>query len=262
MAKLATTSSMRTTTTTSLSRIEILNLGCGTKTSTSAEVVNIDRHMYHRLKKNPILRAITPLFLRGERLERFASLPPNIVVHDLRKRLPFDTNSVAVVYHSHFLPHIDRNPARKLLSEVKRVLRPNGIHRIVVPDFERVCKDYLLHIAACESDPRNSIDHEDYISAVIELFVRREASGTSEQSTLRRYFENLLLGDARKRGETYQWAYDRISLCELLVDIGFRNPEIHEYNTSKIPNWSKYGLDTDEFGNQYKPESLYIEAQK
>ena len=258
----ATTSSLRTTKTSFSRRIKILNLGCGTKTSSSTGVVNVDFHMYHRLKKNAILRAITPLFLRGARLERFASLPPNILVHDLRKGLPFDTNSVDVVYHSHFLPHIDRNAARELLLEAKRVLRPNGIHRIVVPDFERACKNYILHIAACETDPRNSVDHEGFIGAVIELFVRREASGTSEQPALRRCFENLLLGDADKRGETYRWAYDRISLSELLIGLGFRNPKIHEYNTSQIPNWSIYGLDTDASGNQYKPGSLYIEAQK
>ena len=239
-----------------------MNLGCGTKTSSISEVVNIDYSIYLRLKKNPIFRAIAPLFLRGERLDRFTSLPNNIVVHDLSKGIPFDTNSVDAVYHSHFLEHLDRNTAQQLLLEVKRVLKPNGIHRIVVPDFEKLCNNYVVHIAACERDPRNSANHEEFISAIVEQSVRREAYGTSQQPPLRRYVENILLGDARKRGETHQWMYDRISLSQLLISLGYKNPQTRAYNTSQIPNWNKYGLDVDEFGHQYKPGSLYIEAQK
>lgn len=242
--------------------MKILNLGCGTKTSSSPEVINIDWSAYLRLKKNPILRVITPLFLKGERSERFTSLPSNIMVHDLSKGIPFGSNSVDAVYHSHLLEHLDRGTARRFLLEVKRVLKPGGIHRIVVPDLEKLCNDYLLHIAACEKDPSEAANHEKFIGAMIEQSVRREAYGTSQQPLLRRYSENLLLGDARRRGETHQWMYDRISLGELLISLGYENPQVHEYNTSQIPNWSEYGLDTDEFGGQYKPGSLYVEARK
>jgi predicted SAM-dependent methyltransferase len=242
--------------------MKILNLGCGAKTSSSPEVVNIDWSIYLRLKKNPGLQLLAPLFIRGERLKRFSSLPNNIVCHDLSKGIPFSTNSIDAVYHSHVLEHIDRHIAEKFLLEVKRVLKPNGVHRIVVPDLEKRCRDYLAHIDVCEKDPTEAAHHEDFISAIIEQSVRREAYGTSQQPPLRRYLENLILGDARKRGETHQWMYDRISLCELLIDLGYRNPQVHAYNTSQIRNWTKYKLDVDEFGNQYKPESLYIEARK
>ena len=79
---------------------------------------------------------------------------------------------------------------------------------------------------------------------------------------MRRFFENLILGDARRRGETHQWMYDRINLQAKLINLGYKEVLVQEYNTSLIPNFIEYGLDVDENGNQYKQESLYIEAAK
>jgi SAM-dependent methyltransferase len=242
--------------------LKVLNLGSGPKVSSSPDVVNIDHSIYFRFKTNPALGLFGPLFMRGERLKHLTHLPDNILFHDLRKGIPFDSNSINVVYHSHLLEHLDRSAAKKLLLEAKRVLKPNGIHRIVIPDFEKLCRDYLFHVAACEKDPRQRASHEEFIGAIIEQAVRIEAHGTSQQRPLRRYFENLLLGDARKRSETHQWMYDRISLSELLVRMGYRNPRTYGYNRSGIPNWSQYRLDTDESGNEHKAGSLYMEAQK
>lgn len=242
--------------------MKILNLGCGTKTSLSPEVVNIDWSIYLRLKKNPLLKHSAHLLIAGERKSRFHSLPENIMIHDLSKGIPFETNSVDVVYHSHLLEHLNRAVATDFLLEAKRVLKPNGIHRIVVPDFERLSKEYIAHVAACDRNPKYRINHEAFISAIIEQSVRVEAYGTSRQPPLRRRLENLILGDARKRGETHQWMYDRISLSELLISLGYRNLQVHAYDSSLIPNWNEYKLDVDEFGNQYKSRSLYIEAQK
>ena len=74
--------------------------------------------------------------------------------------------------------------------------------------------------------------------------------------------ENLLLGDARKRGETHQWMYDRINLSVLLENLGFKNITCQKFNTSAIPSWESYGLDFDISGSEYRPKSIYIEAEK
>ncbi len=242
--------------------MKILNLGCGTKTSDKPGVINIDWSIYLRLKRRKILIPVLSLFIKGERLERFISLPDNIMVHNLAKGIPFDSNSVDVVYHSHMLEHLDRCGAEKFLFEVKRVLKPGGIHRIVVPDLEKSCMAYISHISACETNPDNSDNHDSYIAALLEQSVRREAFGTSRQNPFRRFTENLILGDARRRGETHQWMYDRINLKVKLTNIGYKEIHIQNYNTSLIQNWTEYGLDVDEKGNQYKPESLYVEALK
>lgn len=242
--------------------MRILNLGCGTKTSAHPEVTNIDWSIYLRLRRNPLLKAAVPLLVRGERLQRFENLPDNLQVHDFREGIPFQAGSVDAVYHSHMLEHFDRDIAKTFLLEVKRVLKPGGIQRIAVPDFEAAARAYLAHISACEIDPQQAERHGDYIGVMIEQCVRREAFGTSRQRPLRRRVENMVLGDARKRGETHQWMYDWIHLRSVLLELGFSEVHRQAYNTSLIPKWNDFGLDLDEDNKEYKPESLYVEAIK
>ena len=240
--------------------MRILNLGCGTKASSHRDMVNIDWSFYLRAKRNPVLRAIVPLLTKGERLRRFRSLPSNVMVHNIARGIPFDDDSVDAVYHSHLLEHLDQAVAREFLIEIKRVLRPGGIQRIVVPDFETACRAYLSHFSVCDSEPTEVEQHNRYIAAVIEQCVRKEAFGTSQQKPFRRLLENRLLGDARRRGETHQWMYDRINLGAVLTSLGYRHIQLQRFDTSLIPDWESYGLDVDEHGNQYKPGSLYVEA--
>ena len=209
-----------------------------------------------------VLTPIVPLFFQGKRLEKLHSIPANIMAHNLRKGIPFNSDSVDVVYHSHMLEHLDRDVAEKFLIEVKRVLKHRGIHRIVVPDYEIPCKAYIAHIASCKKNPSESANHDSYIAALIEMSVHKEAFGTSKQKPLRRFFENLFLGDARRRGETHQWVYDSVNLKAQLIHLGYKKVLIQNFNSSLIQNWTDYGLDVDEDGNQYKPDSLYLEAVK
>jgi SAM-dependent methyltransferase len=242
--------------------MKVLNLGCGTKTSPHADVVNVDWSVYLILGKSRFLRRIAPLFVRGQRLDRLNSLPRNILARNLTRTLPFVSDSVDVVYHCHLLEHFDPWVAEKFLREILRVLRPGGIQRIVVPDLEQACRSYLEHLTLCEEAPAEADAHDSYVAAMIEQSVRRQSYGARHQGPLGRRLENLLLGDARRRGETHQWMYDRINLAALLTRLGFRNPRLRSYDTSSIPNWSDYGLDMGEGGREYKPRSLYIEAQK
>jgi hypothetical protein len=92
--------------------------------------------------------------------------------------------------------------------------------------------------------------------------VRRESTGTSRQPPLRRRLENLLLGDARRRGETHQWMWDRLNLPVVLQEAGFVDVRIESYDKSAIPGWNDIGLDLNSDGSQYKPDSLYVEARQ
>jgi SAM-dependent methyltransferase len=243
--------------------MRILNLGCGTKVSPSADVTNIDWSTYLLLKQNGLLRRIAPLVLDKPRRHRFSSIGDNVLRHDLAKGIPAASGTIDVVYHSHLLEHLDRDVGAKFLLEVKRVLKPGGIQRIVIPDFERVCREYVSHIVKCDRDPSDTVEaraHNSYIAQIIEQSVRRGAFATSRQPRVRRLVENLVMGDARRRGETHQWMYDRISLASLLTELGYREPRLHAFDTSSIANWGQYGLDVDQVGGEYKPGSLYMEA--
>jgi SAM-dependent methyltransferase len=66
------------------------------------------------------------------------------VVLDISKEpLPFEDDSVAALFCSHTLEHIDRARLGFVLSEFHRVLRPDdGIVRILVPDIELAVRAY------------------------------------------------------------------------------------------------------------------------
>jgi len=242
--------------------MQILNLGCGAKTSNAPEIVNIDYSIYLRVRKLRVLAPLVPLFFRGDRLKRFTEIPDNIMVHNLAKGIPFPDNSVDAVYHSHLFEHLDRDVADRFLIEVRRVLKPEGIHRIVVPDFEALCRAYVSHFDACDMSSGECHRHDSQLFPILEQSVRREASGTSHQGRVRRLLENRILGDARRRGETHQWMYDRINLREKAIAAGYKAVQLQSYTSSLIPGWIDYGLDVDEHGRQYKPGSLYMEAVK
>jgi predicted SAM-dependent methyltransferase len=240
--------------------MKILNIGCGTKTSSDPRVVNMDFSMYLVIKSSPILSRLSKLFLSEERQARLKSLPDSILVHDLRKGIPFPDGSIDAVYHSHFLEHLDPPIVRLFLTEVKRVLKPGGIQRIAVPDLEKLAREYMEHLQACVADPAKTPDHDRYIATMIEQMVRREAFGTAQQTPRRRAIERMILGDARKQGQTHQWMYDRINLPHILREVGYRDITVERYDTSRIPDWNLFGLDRNDRNGEYKPESIYVEA--
>lgn len=235
---------------------KILNLGCGYKTSDDPSVVNIDWGIYQRLAKSRVARRVAPVLIGKVRAQRLAALGDNMLVHDLSKGIPAKDASVDAVYHSHLLEHLDRPVAEGFMREILRVLKPGGIQRISVPDLEGAMRAALADLE------REEGDHDVYVAAILEQSVRREAHGTSLQSQPRRFIENRILGDARKRGETHQWMYDVKNLSQLLRRTGYVDVRRVTFDESSIEGWDGFGLDRGEDGGEYKPESLYVEARK
>jgi predicted SAM-dependent methyltransferase len=62
---------------------------------------------------------------------------------DLRSGIPVADSSIEVVYHSHFLEHLDYKEGVSILEEIYRILAPGGIHRIIVPDLKKWVRAYL-----------------------------------------------------------------------------------------------------------------------
>lgn len=237
----------------------VLNLGCGYQTS--ERCINIDWSVPIRLKGSRIGRRVAPVLLDGERRRAYDAITGEVMRHDLRKGIPFADGSVDAVYHSHLLEHLDRDVVPAFLAEVRRVLKPGGIHRIVVPDLERDARAYLASLDAAAAGSVSPAAHEEAVRVLIEQMVRREAYWTAQRGPARRRLENLVLGDARKRGETHQWMWDRVSLPAELVAAGFVEPQVVSNTESRIPDWRGYGLDERASGEEYKPGSLYVEAR-
>jgi len=62
---------------------------------------------------------------------------------EIEEKLPFDSNSVEVIYSSHCLEHLQRSITPRLFREIHRVLRPGGWLRLTVPDSDMAYFAYL-----------------------------------------------------------------------------------------------------------------------
>jgi predicted SAM-dependent methyltransferase len=62
---------------------------------------------------------------------------------DLRRRLPFRSNSVEHCYSEHFLEHLYPEEADLHFSEVNRILKSGGVYRLAVPAAIRFAQKYL-----------------------------------------------------------------------------------------------------------------------
>lgn len=55
------------------------------------------------------------------------------------KGLPYANNTADLIYSSHMIEYFDRQEVIGVLEEWYRVLKPNGVLRIAVPDFSSMC---------------------------------------------------------------------------------------------------------------------------
>jgi SAM-dependent methyltransferase len=76
----------------------------------------------------------------------YASSDIHVRQADLLEALPFDSNSISLVYSSHFLEHIPLAQVPSFLKECYRILKPGGIIRLVLPDFEEMCHEYISQL--------------------------------------------------------------------------------------------------------------------
>jgi predicted SAM-dependent methyltransferase len=127
--------------------MKCLNLGCGERIH--PDWVNLDLH--------PIV--------------------PGVQEWDLKADLPFPDESFDVVYHSHVLEHFSKADGLRLLERCKRVLRPGGTIRVVVPDLERIVHLYLSSFERCLAGDQHATDQYDW--AMLEMYDQtvREHSG-------------------------------------------------------------------------------------
>lgn len=97
---------------------------------------------------------------------------PSIRKANLLGKLPFSDNSCDVVYSSHFLEHIPKSTVPLFLKECHRILKSDGKIRLVLPDLENICQEYL--------SSRKSGKHEQADFCIIELIdqcVRTKSGG-------------------------------------------------------------------------------------
>lgn len=97
-----------------------------------------------------------------------APAAPGVIAHDLRRDFPYPDGSFDGVYGSHVLEHLEPSAAARLLGECRRILKPSGVIRIVVPDLETIARLYLQYLERALTGDTNAQRRYDWM--MLELY--------------------------------------------------------------------------------------------
>jgi len=192
-----------------------VNIGCGLSGISG----------WHNLDNSPtITLARIPLV---KRLLKIPDWPRDVRRYDVRKGLQFADGSVRYIYSSHTFEHFTYAESLAVAKECFRVLMPEGILRVVVPDLSLIVREYLA-----DSKPQ------------------------AAQTFLSRLSLNHSLQDFMHPGSNHSQMFDAKALTHLLREAGFEKTEVRSYENSAIPEISQIELEVR------RNESLYVESRK
>lgn len=200
-----------------------LHLGCGM--TAPPGWVNVDGSWNARLAKHPFLRrALAALHLLSPEK---AAVPwnPNIVIHDIRKPLPFPAGSVGAIYASHVVEHLYLDESERLLRECFRVLAGGGILRVVVPDLNAIVREYL------GERPFGELSQDFEIMPRADRLNQRLLMRTPSPPTGNLFYR---IYDSWQDFHSHKWMYDADSLAAHLESAGFADVRQKELHASRI----------------------------
>ncbi|WP_204106191.1 MULTISPECIES: TylF/MycF/NovP-related O-methyltransferase [Spirulina sp. CCY15215] len=227
----------------------------------------------------------------------FYANDPNVISYNLRQNIPFPNHSFQVVYHSHLLEHLPKSEAEPFLKECYRILKPNGVIRVVIPDLEQIARLYLKSLEeASKGSGEWAANYEWIMLEMYDQVVRNRSGGEmaaylaqspipneefvltrlgvegekmlnkirdrGKISSSHREFTPEQVGRFRQGGEVHQWMYDRYSLETLLAKVNFYDIKLCQAQESRIVDFNQYHLDITTEGRIRKADSLFMEANK
>jgi predicted SAM-dependent methyltransferase len=116
---------------------------------------------------------------------------PQIVYHNLLKPLPYPDNTFDAVYSSHVLEHLEPEDGDRFLQELFRTCKPGGVCRIVVPDYEQVCREYLqcIQTALDKPDEKSIRRYHWSVLEMIDQLIRDKCGGRMQETLFARDFD-------------------------------------------------------------------------
>jgi len=114
---------------------------------------------------------------------------------DIRRPLPYPDASFDVTYSSHVLEHLTPAEGRTFLHEQFRVLKPGGVCRVVVPDLETICREYLRCLEAVEAHPTAEavLRYRWMLLELLDQMVRTKSGGLMRQTLERGQFDEAFV---------------------------------------------------------------------
>lgn len=200
----------------------------------------------------------------------------NMVNHDLcsMKPLPFENDSFKIVYSSHCIEHIPDAPVMFLFEEIRRILRPGGVCRIVCPDIDIYYEAYKAgspyQFSSYSRNPNRCLG--DFFLSEFAAALAQSNGGPYSEEEIRKVFYEKSKEDAleffcrqipvKNQTKNLQWHmnwFNERKLRTLMVNCGFRNVKTCSLGCSR----STILRNTDLFDSSAEPPiSLYMEAEK
>ena len=112
---------------------------------------------------------------------------PDVLKTDINCGLPFAPEFANACYSSHVLEHLDRVGADHLIAECFRVLKPDGVIRLALPDLEGLVREYLRILETVTSD--NRVDDLDYDWIMLELY--DQSTRNNSGGEMAKFLKNL-----------------------------------------------------------------------
>jgi len=222
-----------------------INIGCGP--IGKDDWVNLDWGIVAFAHRLPFLEKVfrkIKLIPEGYRVQ----WPKNLLLHDCRRNLPFADNSVDFIYTSHFIEHLKKFDAQRLLEDCYRVLKHGGVLRISVPDLKILAGkyvendvDFFVNFLKLEkSNPKDII-----LADIFNNMFYPESYGRRFKG-----LEKLMYFFARP----HLWMYDYASLSSLLKECGFKTVEQKSFRQGEVPDLKELDV--------FPEISLYVEVKK
>ena len=146
-----------------------------------------------------------PNFLQGWLNTDIYKGSDEVVYLDITRELAIPPNSFHYITSEHLIEHITFDQAKVFLKECFRILKKDGVIRIVTPDLQTILNLYN----------NTTAENDRYIQHIISNFIPN-APYNPEVFVINNAFRNW----------GHQFLYDKATLINLLTDVGFK--DIHE----------------------------------
>lgn len=151
---------------------------------------------------------------------------------DMRRTLPFATESVDLIVCQHALEHVSYGEGREFLRECRRVLKPSGAMRLCVPDTAGLISAYA--------------------SGMIDRFDELSATAAQTPDNARKLYEILVAG--------HQATYDLPALLGAFREAGFEAGEGMAFAQTCWGNKDAFAQIRRETYDVLPDLSLYVDA--